>query len=94
MKKTLRNIGVILMRALGSDLVDAETGRVIGRALLLPWRGRIVVLGLSPEQPVRPVFVTQERLTYWKQEIGFTAHPPPDFTSGRDSDDNPHPPAA
>ncbi len=94
MNKTLRDIGVILVRAFGSDLVDAETGKVIGRALLVPWRGRIIVLGLSPAQPVRPVFVTQERLTYWKQEIGFTTHPPPDFASERDSDDNPHPPAA
>ncbi len=84
---------MLLARLLGSKLVDTENGRVIGRALLLPWRGRILVLGLSPSQPVRPVFLAQRRLTYWKQELGFTTHPPPDFPRERHSDADSHPPA-
>jgi len=93
MKQTVRNIGVLLMRALGSTLVDAETGRVIGRALLIPWRGRILVFGISPSQPIRPIFLPQERLTYWKQELGFTAHPPPDFRREHHGDDHSQSPA-
>jgi hypothetical protein len=77
LKRFVRDAGVRLLRACGSDIVDAETGAVIGRALLVPWRGRIKVIGL--ETPVRPVFLAQPRLTYWKQELGFTTHPPPDF---------------
>ena len=94
MKRTLRNISVIVLRALGSTLVDAQSGEVIGRALLIPWRGRVLVLGLSGSHAVRPVFLPQTRLTYWKQELGFTVHPPPDFPRERDGDGNPHPSAA
>ncbi len=77
LKRFIRDAAVRLMRACGSDIRDAETGAVIGRALLVPWRGRIKVIGL--ETTIRPVFLPQPRLTYWKQELGFTVHPPPDF---------------
>lgn len=84
MKMFIRAIGLRVARALGSTVVDFETGRPIGRALLLPGRGKIHVIGL--ETPVRPVFIPQRRLTYWKQEIGFTVHPPPDFPNVRQSE--------
>lgn len=77
LKRFIRDAAVRLMRACGSEIRDAETGAVIGRALLVPWRGRIKVIGL--ETTIRPVFLPQPRLTYWKQELGFTVHPPPDF---------------
>lgn len=76
-KLALRAVVLRAARLLGSPVRDARTGRLLGRALLVPFRGRIHVIGL--ETPVIPVFVSQERLTYWKQELGFTAHPPPDF---------------
>lgn len=76
-KLTLRAVVVRAARRLGSPLRDVRTGRVLGRALLFSFRGKIHVIGL--ETAVIPVFVPQERLTYWKQELGFTAHPPPDF---------------
>ena len=76
-KLALRALVVRAARRLGSPVRDARTGQLLGRALLVPFRGRIHVIGL--ETAVIPVFVTQERLTYWKQELGFTAHPPPDF---------------
>ena len=77
MKMFVRAIGLTLARLLGSQIVDYRSGRPLGRALLVAWRGRIHVIGL--EHSVRLVFLPQERLTYWKQEIGFTVHPPPDF---------------
>jgi hypothetical protein len=77
LKLALRALVLSLARLVGSQLVDARTGRVLGRALLVPFRGRILVIGL--EIAVVPVFIPQDRLTYWKQELGFTAHPPPDF---------------
>lgn len=73
----LRPLLVGLMRLCGSDIVDHRTGRVIGRGLLVAWRGRVHVLGLR--EVVVPVFAPQERVTYWRQTIVFTAHPPPDF---------------
>ena len=73
----LRNVAVALAGVFGSDLRDYRTGEKIGRAFLIPWRGKVHVVGL--QEPVRVIFLPQERLTFWKQEIGFTAHPPPDF---------------
>lgn len=83
LKMLLRNLVVGLARRLGTTLRDAETGERIGKAFLIPWRGRILCIGL--ETPVRPVFLPQKRLTYWKQDLGFTRHPPPDFPRERDN---------
>ena len=77
LKLALRSVVLRVARRLGSPVVDVRTGQVLGRALLVPFRGRVHVIGLNVA--VRPVFAPQARLTYWKQELGFTAHPPPDF---------------
>jgi hypothetical protein len=77
LKRFVRDLGLQILRACGTTIIDAETGANLGRAFLFPWRGRIKVIGL--DTPVRPVFLPQSRLTYWKQDLGFTAHPPPDF---------------
>ena len=73
----IRRIGLTIARTIGSRIVDFHSGRELGRALLLVWHGKVHVIGLKVA--VRPVFLPQTRLTYWKQEIGFTVHPPPDF---------------
>lgn len=70
-------MGLAVARLFASDLVDFRTGEKIGRALLLPWRGKIHVIGL--DEAVQVAFIPQARLTFWKQEIGFTVHPAPDF---------------
>lgn len=77
LKTILRSLGLRLARRLGSRVMDARTGQSIGRALFVPWRGRIYIIGL--EAHVVPMFLSQTRLTYWKQELGFTVHPLPDF---------------
>ena len=74
---TLRALVVHAARLLGSSVVDERTGRVLGRAMILSFRGKVHLIGL--EAPVRPVFLPQSRLTYWKQEMGFMTHPSPDF---------------
>ncbi len=76
-KQFVRKVGLSIFRAFGTTIVDAESGVRLGRAFLLPWRGRVMVIGL--EIPVRPVFLPQTRLSYWKQELGFTTHPAPNF---------------
>ena len=70
-----------LAHLFGSNLIDYRTGRKIGRAFLVPWRGKILIIGLR--EHVIPVFLPQERATYWKQEIGFTVHSPVDFPRER-----------
>ena len=76
-KSLLRSAALAILRAFGTTIVDARTGIRLGRAFLFTWRGTIRVIGL--ETPVVPVFLPQTRLTYWKQELGFTTHPAPDF---------------
>lgn len=73
----IRSLGLRLARSLGTDLIDSATGRSLGRAFVIPWGGKIHVIGL--EKAIRPLFLPQKRLTYWKQELGFTVHPPVDF---------------
>lgn len=77
LKRLVRDLGLTLFRACGTTIIDVETGANLGRAFLFPWKGRIKVIGL--DKSVRPVFCPQTRLTYWKQDLGFTANPPPNF---------------
>lgn len=76
-KQLVCAMGLAIFRALGTTITDARTGRRLGRAFIFPWKGTLKVIGL--ETPVRPVFLPQKRLTYWKQELGFATHPAPDF---------------
>jgi hypothetical protein len=78
----LRRIGLAIARRFASDLRDDITGERLGRALLIPWRGKIHVVGL--DQPLRVAWSAQKRLTYWKQEIGFTKAEPVDFPNIRE----------
>ncbi len=94
MRMLLRSVGLSVAKIFASDLHDYRNGERIGRALLIPWRGQIHAIGL--DVAVRVCWVPQKRLTYWKQEIGFTTHPPPDFprldrspTTPRPFDDGP-----
>lgn len=75
-RKLIRTAGLKIAHTVGARIVD-ENGRSLGRALIIPWRGKIHVIGL--EVPVSVRWEPQKRLTYWKQEIGFATHPPVDF---------------
>jgi hypothetical protein len=77
MRKLIRSVGLFLARIFGSRVTDFQTGQPLDKALIIPWRGKIHVIGLKKN--VRPIFHPQTRLTYWKQTIGFTVHVPPDF---------------
>src|SRR4051812_10843446 len=77
LKMFVRALGLKVARLCGTRFVDLETGRELGRGFVFGWRGKIHIVGL--EAAVRPSFRAQKRLTYWKQEIGFTTHSTPDF---------------
>ena len=76
LRQAMRAVLLGFARKFGAVVKD-ESGRVLGRALMIPFRGRIHVIGL--ETPVRLVWVPQSRITYWKQEICFAQHSRPDF---------------
>jgi hypothetical protein len=71
MRRFIRKIVLWLARLLGSEIRDVRTGKPLGRALLLPWRGRILVIGAECELWI-PAPSPQKELVYWKQELGFT----------------------
>ena len=52
MRKFIRAVGLSLARIFGTRVIDVETGRQLDRALLIPWRGKIHVIGLKKN--VRP----------------------------------------
>jgi hypothetical protein len=80
-RKFIRFVGLKIARTIGTKIEDFSSGRSLGRALIIPWRGKIHVIGLKAA--VLPMFKPQKRLTYWKQDIVFTEHPPPDFPNIR-----------
>ena len=83
MRRLIRNAGLFLARIFGSRLKDFETGELLDKALIIPWRGKIHIIGLKKN--IRPMFQPQDRLTYWKQDIVFTTHPSPDFKNVREA---------
>jgi hypothetical protein len=80
-RKFIRDVGLKIAQTIGTPIKDFPSGRSLGRALVIPWRGKIHVIGLKAA--ARPMFQPQKRLTYWKQEIVFTEHPSPDFPNIR-----------
>jgi hypothetical protein len=80
-RRLIRALVLKIAHTIGTRITDSRSGKSFGRALILPWRGKIHVIGL--QAAVRPMFQPQKRLTYWKQEIVFTEHPPPDFARER-----------
>jgi hypothetical protein len=83
MRRQLRQIGNYVIGRLGSPIRDEETGELLGRALIVVWRGRIHLIGYSGAGPLRPVFCTQGRICYWRIAVGFTRSGPPDFPRHR-----------
>lgn len=84
-KKNIREVGVWFFRLIGSEIRDCRTGRRLGRGLIFYWGGQVHLLGC--DCAVVPVPIPQQRLTYWKQSIGFTAHPAVDFPRLRPKSD-------
>ncbi len=91
MKRFLRMLLKMVTVVLGARIVDQRTGKVLGKALFIPWRGKLRVIGLEDKRVI-PAFASQERLTYWHQALVFSTHPEPDFPHERTADDSTDPP--
>ena len=78
-KLLVRNATLKVIDLFASDITDCESGESLGRGLILGWRGRIKVIGHETLPPLIPRFLQQRRLTYWRQSVGFTTHPRPDY---------------
>ena len=81
-----------LARHFGARLADSRTGEPIGRVLIVPWKGKLAIIGLT--KAVRPEFVPQTRVTYAKQDLAFHVVPEPNYPNVRSTDHTSHPPSA
>lgn len=68
----------------GSTIRDSETGEVLGKVFVVPWKGRIHFIGYTGVEPLRPVAIPTERISYWKMTLGFTGPREPDSPNIRD----------
>jgi hypothetical protein len=91
----MKRLLLLLLKAVtavfGARVIDQRTGRTVGRALFIPWRGKLRVIGLEDKRII-PAFESQRRLTYWNQALTFSTHAEPDFPHERKADDNPDTP--
>jgi hypothetical protein len=78
MKKNFRTFGLIIVKLLGSVIRDHEDQSILGRALIVSFRGRIHIFGYQGV-PLRPVCVAQDGVKYWRICIGFTKAATPDY---------------
>ena len=78
-KLRIRNAALRIVDLFASEIRDCVSGKSLGRGLVIGWRGVPIVIGHPGLPPLIPRFLQQRRLTYWKQRIGFTTHPAPDF---------------
>ena len=79
MKRCVRNIGICMIRLLGSEIRDANDGALLGRAFIFSWRGKLHLIGYEGP-PLRAVCVPQSRVKYWRITIGFTRAEVPNFS--------------
>jgi len=79
MKTLFKRLGLAVLRGVfGVKLVDQRTGGIIGKIVVLRWKGKLRILGLDGVA-VRPHFLPQATEVYWAQDLGFSTHPPPDY---------------
>lgn len=62
----------------GRQVRDERTGQLLGKAICLPWRGKVWLAGLH-EPYVRPVFLPEATVRYGRHRLGFATHAVPDF---------------
>ena len=70
LRKKLLGVLIYLASKLGSTLRTAD-GTTICRAFLLPWAGRIHVIGLPNDVQLRPIPLPTANLSYWRQSIAW-----------------------
>ena len=64
---------------IGTRIEDAESGKILGKAFIFPWRGKVHLIGYTGERPLRLVAVPSNRVNYWNMSIGFAAAKEPDY---------------
>ena len=71
----------------GSEIRDNETGELLGKAILIAFRGRLWLIGYTGTKGLRPVPVIRKEIRYWVQEMRFCAAEEPDYPRLRGDDE-------
>jgi hypothetical protein len=90
----LKPLQHLAVKIVGFKITEATSGEDLGKYIIIPWRGKLHFIGLdaSHAKPFYPVFVPQQRVTYWKQTLAFRTHPIPDYPNERHGNDPGNPP--
>ena len=83
MHTLIRKMVMPFIRCFGSRIRDELTGEELGRAWIAVWGGRVYLIGFTGETPVVPVYVSEDRVRYWRRRLGFRAAVEPDFSRAR-----------
>jgi hypothetical protein len=81
----------VLRQVFGVTITDQRTGNILGKVLIIRWKGGLRLIGLEG-MAVKPVFLSQPKEVYWAQDLGFSTHEEPDFpnvTNNNHSDNAP-----
>ena len=85
-RRLLNRLVTSLAQVFGKKIIDARTGECVGRAFVRFRRGRLALVGLRSSRALYPIFKTEQRVTYWRQELEFRSHPEPDYAHERPPD--------
>jgi hypothetical protein len=72
----------VIVGVFGRNVVDFETGEILGRALVFFWRGRLLLLGYQGP-PLQVEFVAEVPFEYSRRVVGFRKAIVPDFPRTR-----------
>lgn len=78
-KKKLRGAAAWFIQHFGAPIRDHRNQELLGRALVCTFRGKVFLIGFTGETPVKPVFLADPSVRYWRQTIRFEAAEVPDF---------------
>lgn len=69
LRKVFKYVLLFVIKIIGFKAFDSGTGEFLGKAFVIPFRGRLHVFGLNKRVGVK--FLPQKKLSYIKSEIGF-----------------------
>jgi|688.fasta_scaffold22875_10 hypothetical protein len=83
MRKLIYKLLLLASRVIGMKIRDQATGKVLGRALCIPFGGKIHWFGYTGTQFVLPAFEPRDGQNYSHHQIVFKVHSVPDFPNER-----------
>ena len=75
-RRAWRDVRRALLRVLGREIVCADCGRAMFRAIPIVWRGRVMLVGAAdPQHNVRVAFAAPEELQFRHVELDSCPSP-------------------